>query len=639
MCGILGGFSDNEINKEKLDHYLSTINHRGPDSKGSFISYDRKLYLGHTRLAILDLSKAGSQPMISSNNRYVITYNGEIYNFNEIKQKILGLNPSYVFKSSGDTEIILAAIETFGFKKSIAMMQGMFAIGVWDKSHRKLFLARDRIGEKPLYYGVINNSFFFASELKALSFFSELRIDSKALNLFLAQGNVPAPFSIFKNIYKMEPGTFLVAKTPSDFDIHKYWKPEHFLDISLNSFDKNYEIFENLFLKSVESQMISDVRLGAFLSGGLDSSAVVSAMSELSDTPVETHTIGYSENAYDESNAAREIANYLGTNHHEFILSPDDAKSIIPKLSHLYCEPFADSSQIPTYFLAKQTRKNVVVSLSGDGGDELFGGYNRYIFFNRFQKIINAVSPKSRIRVSKIIKPIMQNKITSQMLSIVFHLAFNSSNAKEKIEKILKLLEQDSLEDIYFSLLQQWHFDEWPLHNKHSIDPKEIYHEFLTIPVTSFREMRLMDLKNYLPNDILVKLDRASMAVSLESRVPFLDQKLVEFALNLPSDQLVKRGKGKLMIRKFLASRIPKNILNLPKSGFGVPIEEWLFNDLKSWAKEIIFSDKEDQLFDYVLLEKLWNEHEQGILLHHHKMWSILMLKLWLSNNQRALTI
>lgn len=385
--------------------------------------------------------------------------------------------------------------------------------------------------------------------------------------------------------------------------------------------------------------MISDVKLGAFLSGGLDSSAVVSAMSELSNTPVETHTIGYSENAYDESNAAREVASHLGTKHHEFTLSPNDAKSIIPNLSKLYCEPFADSSQIPTYFLAKQTRSNVTVCLSGDGGDELFGGYNRYIFFNRFQKIIDLISPKSRKRVARIIKPFMQNNITSEILSKVFHFAFNSIGGKEKIEKIVKLLEQDNLEDIYFSLLQQWHFNEWPLSEKFSVNPKEMYKEFLTVPVTTFREMRLMDFKNYLPNDILVKLDRASMAVSLESRVPFLDQKLVEFALGLPTDQLVKKGKGKLMLRRFLESRIPNNIGQLPKSGFGVPIQDWLTKDLRTWAQDVIFSDKDDKLFNYEVLEKFWSQHQDGIMLHHHKIWSILMLKLWLNNNQRIVKI
>ncbi len=639
MCGILGGFSNKEIDKYKLDHCLSLIRHRGPDSEGSYISSDKKLYLGHTRLAILDLSIAGSQPMISSNKRYVITYNGEVYNFNEIKKKILKSNPRYFFNSSADTEIILGAFETFGFKESLSMMRGMFAIGIWDKKCRRLLLARDRIGEKPLYYGLNNNSFFFASELKALSFFSELKIDYKALNLFLAQGNVPAPYSIFKNIYKLEPGTFLEVKAPSKYEVHRYWQPEDFLEISSNNFDENYKIFEDLFFKSVESQMISDVKLGAFLSGGLDSSAVVSAMSELSNTPVETHTIGYSENAYDESNAAREVASHLGTKHHEFILSPNDAKSIIPNLSKLYCEPFADSSQIPTYFLAKQTRSNVTVCLSGDGGDELFGGYNRYIFFNRFQKIIDLISPKSRKRVARIIKPFMQNKTASGILSKIFHFAFNSIGGKEKIEKILKLLEQDNLEDIYFSLLQQWHFDEWPLNEKNSVNPKEIYQEFLTVPVTTFRDMRLMDFKNYLPNDILVKLDRASMAVSLESRVPFLDQKLVEFALGLPTDQLVKRGKGKLMLRRFLESRIPNKIHQLPKSGFGVPIQDWLTKDLRTWAQDVIFSNKDDKLFNYDVLEKLWSQHQNGIMLNHHKIWSILMLKLWLDSNQRIVKI
>ena len=638
MCGILGGLSYKQLDKTGLDKSLDSLSHRGPDSINSFLSNDKRLYFGHTRLAILDLSHSGSQPMLSSNHRFVITYNGEVYNFNEIKSIILKSNPQYSFRGSSDTEVILAAIENFGFENSLKMMRGMFALGCWDNKNNKLYLARDRLGEKPLYYGYDNETFFFSSELKALSFFSDLRIDHKGLNLFLAQGNIPAPFSIFKSISKLEPGTYIEANSPSNFHIRNYWSIDD-CPIHNNTFDENYNVFQDLFLQSVESQMISDVSLGAFLSGGLDSSAVVSAMKEVSSGDIDTHTIGYEDNKYDESNAASAVAKHLGTKHHEFILSSDDAKSIIPQLSNIYCEPFSDSSQIPTFFLSKQTRTNVTVSLSGDGGDEFFGGYNRYIFFNRFQKVINLTPYKSRKVVATLLTFLMSSKFSRNLISKSFQSFFNARGGIEKIEKISKLLKQNSIEEIYFSLLQQWHYDNWPLTKKYRINPRDIYDQFLTIPMNSFREMRLMDIKNYLPNDILVKLDRASMSVSLESRVPFLDHRLVEFAMSLPNHHLVKGGKGKLMIRRFLEGRIPNNILNLPKTGFGVPIQDWLQNDLKSWSREIIFSNRDDGLFDYNVLENVWNDHQEGIMLRHHQLWSILMLKLWLEKNQGLVTL
>ena len=474
---------------------------------------------------------------------------------------------------------------------------------------------------------------FFASELKALSLFSDFQIDKNGLNLYMAQGNVPAPYSIYKNIFKIVPGTYLEVNTPDNYEIYEYWNTSDFTTISSNSFHQNYDLFENLFLNTINDQMISDVRLGAFLSGGLESSAVVAAMSEVSDKKIETHTIGFKESAYDESNAASVIAKHLGTKHNEFFLSADDAKSIIPRLSNIYCEPFSDSSQIPTYFLSKMTRTNVTVSLSGDGGDELFGGYNRYLFFNRFQKIINITPVQARVTVSRALNALMGFQPSRLVLSKIFQSVFNSRGGIEKLEKISKILQQDSLEDIYLSLIQQWHFDNWPIKESSSINPKEIYDDFLITKINSFNEMRLMDINNYLPNDILVKLDRASMAVSLESRLPFLNHKIVEFALSLPRNQLISRGRGKLMIRKFLESRIPNDILKLPKFGFGVPIQNWLRGDLKFWAYETIFSNRNDNLFDYDVLQGVWEEHQNGIVLRHHQLWSILMLKCWLGEN------
>ena len=632
MCGILGQFSSKQINFDKhiLSRQLSLLDHRGPDKQETLFLENENLFFGHTRLAIIDLTDAGKQPMQSNSGRFLITFNGEIYNFLEIKHELLKINNNLKFNGDSDTEILLACIDQYGINRSLELIRGQFAFAAYDRKEKKLYLCRDRAGEKPLYYGFFNNSIFFASEIKCFSHLRPLKVNKDALNLFIAQGNVPAPFSIFENIYKLIPGHYLEYCNNENYKLTKYWDIEIDPNIAHQSFEDNYKIFEESFLQALKEQMVADVPLGAFLSGGLDSSAVVAGMLQLSSSKIKTHTISYGASAYDEGTIANSVANHLGTEHYDYHFRADEALNLIPDLPKIFCEPFSDSSQIPTFFLAKRTKSNVTVSLSGDGGDELFGGYNRYIFFARFQNIIGSISPNLRIKLSRIILKLLNLGISKKVILAVFNLFISSRGPLEKLEKILLSIQENDALDFYFCLLQQFHYQAWPLSKDISTDPRILYDSFLSKNVEDFTDMRFMDFKNYLPNDILTKLDRASMAVSLESRVPLLDRRLIDFAFSLPKNQLLSGDKGKLMLREFLKGKVPSEILMLPKSGFGVPIENWLRNELKEFAYETLFSNNDfEGIFDKQVLSNVWNDHLNNKSLQHHKIWTILMLKLW----------
>jgi asparagine synthase (glutamine-hydrolysing) len=633
MCGIGGAWSQNEVDQGAFIQAIKTLHHRGPDSQGIWSSDNGKISLGHTRLAIIDLEQSGHQPMKSHSGRYMISFNGEIYNYKDLKKELLSLDSSISFEGSSDTEILLCIFEYFGVSEGVKKLKGMFAAGLWDRQSEKLYLLRDRAGEKPLYYGYVNSTLYFASELKFFqSLENNLRLSPEGVNMFFAQGNVPAPYSIFKNIFKVMPGelkafTNYNSNPSSDY----YWELNEATKIDEGiSFSQAATKFENLFLDSVSEQMVSDVPLGAFLSGGIDSSAVVAAMQEISSQKIQTHAIGFFEHDYDERKAAKAVANHLKTEHHEFEFSAKDAMEIIPKISKIYCEPFADSSQIPTFFLCQQTKKNVTVALSGDGGDELFGGYNRYILFNRFQSIIIKFPVSVRYLIGKLMLHASQNGIASHFLELIVTKFLNLQFSSEKLEKISLALMQSTITKMYYSLLQQWNISNWPLVDDASIDIHAIYSKLNDLSIDSFEGMRFHDYKNYLPNDILVKLDRAAMANSLETRVPFLDHRLTEFAFSLPSENLVHRNQGKLLVRNFLQKRVPKSILELPKSGFGVPIEHWLKGPLKSWAESLIFyQDPEENILNHSVIQQKWKEHLNGTHNWHHHLWSVLMLKSW----------
>ena len=637
MCGIAGAWSTNSLNRETFVSALNSMNHRGPDNLGTWFSMDGNVGLGHTRLAIIDLEESGNQPMTSNSGRYVLTFNGEIYNYKELRNELRQLNPNIIFSSSSDTEILLYVIEYFGVIEGIKKLNGMFAAGLWDKSDKNMYLFRDRSGEKPLYYGHINSVLYFASELKFFNKLgADLRLSPEGVNMFFAQGNIPAPFSIYKNIFKALPAQIMIFTNFDSSSSTTYWELPSNPDINLNiSFESASKDFENLFLQSVSEQMVSDVSLGAFLSGGIDSSAVVAAMQEVSDNKIQTHSIGFAEDDYDESNAAREVANHLKTDHHEFQFTAKDALEVIPKLNQVYCEPFADSSQIPTFFLCQETKKSVTVALSGDGGDELFGGYNRYILFNRFQKLIANCPIPLRSGLGKMLMLASQSKTSVSFFDFFATKLLNLQFSSEKLEKISIALMQSSITEMYYVLLQQWNQNNWPLIDKASIDVQKIYSELNSASINSFEDMRFHDYKNYLPNDILVKVDRAAMANSLETRVPFLDARLIEFAFSMPSEYLVQGNKGKLLVRRFLEKRVPNSILDLPKTGFGVPIEHWLIGPLKPWAEALLFDDSnEGDILHYPTIQKKWIEHLSGTHNWHHHLWSVLMLKSW-SNDSK----
>lgn len=636
MCGIAGAWSKDTINSTSFIAGLKTLNHRGPDNLGAWSSENGDIEMGHTRLAIIDLDTTGNQPMISRSGRYTITFNGEIYNYKQLRGELQRLNSEISFLGTSDTEVMLYIFEYYGIEDGLKKLRGMFAAGLWDEVEKKMYLFRDRSGEKPLYFGHINSSLYFASET---SFFQKidqnLTLSPDGVNLYFAQGNIPAPYSIYKNIFKVMPGQLLEFITPEKYSSSFYWKLA--VNNSSNhkkSFQENADEFETLFLSSVEEQMVADVSLGAFLSGGLDSSAVVSAMQEISPRRVETYSIGFAEDDYNESHAARSVAQHIGAQHQEFIFTAKDALDIIPELNKIYSEPFADSSQIPTFFLCQETRKNVTVALSGDGGDELFGGYNRYILFNRFQSLILKFPAQLRFTIGKLLLTASQHGATYSFLNFLATRLLNLQFSKEKLEKIAFTLMQLSIREMYYVLLQQWSKHDWPLKNLDSVCLDDLYTELNDQPIGSFEGMRSHDYLNYLPNDILVKVDRAAMANSLETRVPFLDSRLVEFAFSLPPHHLIKGNKGKLLVRNFLHKRVPASILELPKSGFGVPIEHWLKGPLRKWAESLLFEDIDDDNFlNYPLIQQKWNEHLHGIHNWHHHLWSVLMLVSWAKDN------
>lgn len=640
MCGVIGIWNLKGVNKDHFTSNLKSLYHRGPDHSAAWFSQDDAVALGHTRLSIVDLESTGNQPMISHGKRYVISFNGEIYNFKEIKKELLKTDPNLHFKSSGDTEVILALFELFGVHEGIKRLRGMFAIAVWDQKNKTLNLAIDRAGEKPLYYGIINSILYFSSELKAIKkMVDNLSVSSQGINIFLAQGNIPAPLTIYNNFYKACPAEIITFQNAEKLQSDYYWLLDNESNYGYrHSFEDASKRFEELFLNSVQEQMISDVSLGAFLSGGIDSSAVVAAMSELSSKKIETHTIGYSEQNFDERVNARQIAAHLSTNHHEYEFSSNDALSIIPNLGSIYCEPFADSSQIPTYFLCKMTKKNVTVALSGDGGDELFGGYNRYILFKKFEGAINYFPASLRVTIAKLIVRLSQSNFPYILIDRAASKLMNLRFSRDKLEKIARAVSQKDIESMFYSLLQQWNDTNWPLEEGQTVRVDSIYKSLNFQTINSYMDMRLHDFKNYLPNDILVKVDRASMSHSLETRVPFLDYRMIEFAMSLPGNLLIDGNRGKLLIRSFLNKRVPQNILGLPKSGFGVPINTWLQGPLNDWAETTLFENcSNDNLFDYSILRRKWSEHLQNKHDWSQHLWSILMLKSWAETNDISL--
>ena len=646
MCGF-GGFlvqsnqySTKEL-KNRIQHMLDKLEHRGPNDSGSWQDVDAGVAFGHRRLSIVDLSSAGHQPMFSESGRYVIVYNGEIYNFRALQMELEQAGIAPIWKGHSDTEVILAAIEAWGLEQAVSCFIGMFAFALWDRQKRMLHLVRDRLGIKPLYYGRSNGTFLFGSELKALKANPDFKaeIDRDALALFFRYNCIPAPYTIYKGFQKLEPGTILTLQnTDQEVQISQYWDAWEVAEQgNRNSFQGSYdeaaEELDRLLRNAVNLRMSADVPLGAFLSGGIDSSTVVALMQEQSSRPVNTFSIGFHEKGYNEAPYAKAIASHLGTNHNELYVTSKQALGVVPKLPQFYDEPFSDSSQIPTLLVSELTRKYVTVSLSGDGGDEIFSGYNRYLWSDRIWKIMKRF-PNFALQLGAKGLRILSEKQWNGLYGMVNPFVpkrYLMQTPGRNAHHLAEMLGMQSSHELYTSHVSHWHCPE-----KLVFGAKEPLNRLTQLKqpnVSSFTEwMMAQDIVTYLPDDILTKLDRASMSVSLEARVPLLDHRVVEFAWRLPLDWKSKDGIGKRILRKVLYRYVPKNLIERPKMGFGVPIDSWLRGPLLDWAEALLDGNRIEQegYLNSGPIRKKWREHLSGRTNWQNLLWDVLMFQAWL---------
>jgi len=652
MCGITGFFSTNN-NQTTADltsiiqKMSNTLKHRGPDDSGYWIDENSGVALGFRRLAIIDLSPTGHQPMISANGRYVIVFNGEIYNFLDIKTELISKGVG--FTGTSDTEVILASICQWGLEPSLRKFNGMFALAVWDCQDKCLWLARDRIGIKPLYYGWMGKCFLFGSELKALTANPNFIavINHNAITSFLRFGYIPTPLSIYENIYKLEPGTKLRIddlNPTGTFIRSQFYSIREAVQESLHSpfggdEQEASEELDALIRRSVRERMIADVPLGAFLSGGVDSSTIVALMQAQTNLPVKTFTIGFEEQDYNEAGYAKAVAQHLKTDHTELIVDAQKAMNVIQHLPTLYDEPFADSSQIPTFLVAELTRKNVTVSLSGDGGDELFAGYNRYFWARNIWKSISWLPLKSRGDVAKIIKGLSNHGDFLNSAAQVLPTKFRQPNISDKLKKLSEIITIKSPQELYLSLVSHWKKPRSLVvggsESESILTDKKNWPSGLDF--TSL--MMYLDLVTYLPDDILVKVDRASMGVSLEARVPFLDDhRILEFAWRLPLSMKIKGNQGKRILRKVLYNYVPKELIERPKMGFGLPIDKWLRGPLRDWAESLLEDKKlvSEGIFYSKPIREKWNEHISKKNNWQYYLWDILMFQAWLEAQKKS---
>lgn len=644
MCGFAGfvgaRIGDDGAIRRSLSCMGSRIAHRGPDSEG--IWYDSAVGVGlvHRRLAILDLSPAGNQPMVSVSGRFVLAFNGEIYNHHNLRSELKDIQ----WRGVSDTETLLAALEAWGVERTLKKCIGMFAIALWDRDQRCLFLARDRCGEKPLYYGWQNETFLFGSELKALQVHPQFvgEIDRNALTLLMRHNCIPGPHSIYKDIYKLQPGTWLQIN-PSNASVYEtpipYWSLQQVINrgSDSNHFDSDDEAIGALDLllrDAVRQQMVADVSLGAFLSGGVDSSAIVALMQAQSDRPVKTFTVGFREEGFNEADHAKAVARHLGTDHTELYVSPREAMDVIPRLPSLYDEPFSDSSQIPTFLVSQMTRQHVTVALSGDAGDELFGGYNRYFWASELWRKLGRVPTPLRTMLAQsitLLPPTKWNSVFSALGSLVPS-RLRYANPGSKMHKLAETLAARRPEEIYHRLISHWKKPADLVIG--ATEPPTALTDSASWPDLVDFEHRMMylDAITYLPDDILVKVDRAAMGVSLETRVPFLDHRVVEFAWRLPLSMKIRNGQGKWILRQVLYKYVPRELIERPKMGFGVPIDSWLRGPLRDWAEDLLDPSRllQEGYFSPIPIREKWEEHLSGRRDWHYYLWDVLMFQAWL---------
>lgn len=652
MCGLTGYLGDlyTGVTPDDLLFRMSnTIAHRGPDGSGIWYDSDAGIGLAHRRLAIVDLSTAGHQPMHSINKRYVIAFNGEIYNHMKLRAELEKDSFLLNWRGHSDTETLLEAFSVWGIESTLQRCIGMFAFALWDKHTHTLTLARDRIGEKPLYYGWQGNTFLFGSELKALKAHPSFTagINRNSLCLYMRHNYIPAPYSIYHGIAKLTPGCMLsISLKQREPLIKAYWSgSESVIQGKTRLFTGSAEdavtALESLLKDAICQQMMADVSVGAFLSGGVDSSAVVAMMQSQSSRPVKTFSIGFEDDLYNEAPHAKAVAQHLGTDHNELYVSFDDGLSVIPRLPTLYDEPFADSSQIPTFLVSSLARQHVKVSLSGDGGDELFAGYNRYSITSRtWNNISYAPYPLRKLAANAItaLSPDSWNRI-SNVLHSLFPTLKQWANIGEKLHKGAVAMVSESNADLYLSMTSFWN-------NPNSLviggfEPLTL--QTTTMPaldsLSNVERMMALDLLSYLPDDILCKIDRASMGISLESRVPLLDHRIVEFSWRLPMEYKLREGQTKWVLRQVLYRHVPQKLIERPKWGFGVPIDSWLRGPLLDWAENLLDETRiiQDGYFNPMPIRQKWAEHLSGKRNWQHHLWIVMMFNAWLENEKKAL--
>lgn len=624
MCGIAGFWAPAgrliAPPLEAVRRMTDALAHRGPDDSGHWHDADAGIGLGHRRLSIIDLSPQGHQPMVSADGRWMVVFNGEIYNFQALRRD-LETAGERGWRGTSDTEILLAAVSRWGLDATLPRLVGMFALALWDSRERCLYLARDRMGEKPLYYGWSGQTFLFASELKAIRAFPGWQgdIDRDVLALYMRHGYVPEPYAIYRGFRKLVPGTSLRVSAPSDtataLTARAYWSAAATAQAAQSERftgrpEEALSHLDVLLREAVAGQMVADVPLGAFLSGGIDSSLVVALMQTQSTRPVRTFTIGFAEEEFNEATFARDVAAYLGTEHTELYISPREALDVIPTLPVIYDEPFGDSSQIPTILVSRMARAHVTVCLSGDGGDELFGGYTRYDQAVQQWRRVGRVPAPARRAVAALVPPVNRQAV-----------------------KLAQVLGAPDRATIYRRLISQC--DDPRRLVPGAVEPPTILSDPAGRPtLADFRdEMMWLDAVSYLPGDILAKVDRAAMSVSLETRVPLLDHRVVEYAWRLPQPLKWHDGRGKWPLRALLARYVPPQLSDRPKRGFGVPINRWLREDLRDWAEDLLSPARlrDDGLLDGGLVRARWLEHLSGAVDRRYYLWNVLMLQAWLA--------
>ena len=642
MCGFAGIFflgGSAQVRADDLRAMSDRITYRGPDRGGVWVDERGGVGFGHRRLSILDLSEAGNQPMSSEDGRYVIAFNGEIYNHKDLRQKL----HDHHWRGTSDTETLLACIQDWGLQETLNRIAGMFAFALWDRHEERLFLARDRLGEKPLYYAKVgqgqDQALIFASELKALKAFPGYQpvIDLSSVSLFLEFSYIPAPYTIYVNTFKLEAGAIIAFEHSNpEGQKSRYWKPEEVYNDCVSKgptvADGEHIIdgLDEVLQRVISEQMLADVPLGAFLSGGIDSTTIVAMMRKLSSSKVRTFTIGYQEQGYSEAEHAKSVAAYLGTEHTELYVTDSMAEAVIPKLPFIYDEPFADPSQIPTILVSQLASNSVKVALSGDGGDEMFGGYNRYGMTNQYWDKLKLV-PEPLLRIASRAMTSLPEHVWDRVAGFL-----PLTSVGFKIHKAARVIGSADSDDLYLKLISSWPHNHGLV--KGALPRSTLVRDFAgKFDLGPIHQMIILDILTYLPDDILVKVDRAAMSCSLETRAPFLDHRVAKYAWSIPLEYKLREKKTKWILRELLYRYVPKNLVDRPKMGFGFPIDVWLRSGLRDWAGDLLSPQRmiEDGILDPEPIMIMWRQHLSGKYNRAIQLWPVLMFQAWLEQEKR----